>query len=98
MKISFASEPPREDMSRRNILLNCFSGYLCSGVGTLVAQSGATAAPAKSAEARKSYPDGRPAAVLRLDAEDAGPIIRHGEGPARCDYLGAREAICFWFH
>jgi len=33
----------------------------------------------------------------RLAAEDAGPIIRHGEGPAECDYLGAREAICFRF-
>jgi predicted GH43/DUF377 family glycosyl hydrolase len=43
------------------------------------------------------YPDGRPAASLRLDAVDSGPIIRHGEGPDRCDYLGAREAICFRF-
>jgi predicted GH43/DUF377 family glycosyl hydrolase len=43
------------------------------------------------------YPDGRPAAVLRLDAADSGPVIRHGEGPDKCDYLGAREAICFRF-
>src|SRR5271156_1288486 len=43
----------------------------------------------------KSYPDGRPTATLRLDAKDSGPIIRHGEGPAKCDELGAREAICF---
>jgi len=42
-----------------------------------------------------TYPDGRPAAKLRLAAEDAGPVIRHGEGPNQCDYLGAREAICF---
>ena len=45
--------------------------------------------------ARKSYPDGRPVATLRLNAFDAIPIIRHGSGPNRCDYLGAREAICF---
>jgi predicted GH43/DUF377 family glycosyl hydrolase len=32
-----------------------------------------------------------------LDARDSGPIIKHGEGPDRCDYLGAREAICFRF-
>jgi len=42
-----------------------------------------------------SYPDGRPATTLRMDATDSGPIIRHGSGPNRCDYLGAREAICF---
>jgi predicted GH43/DUF377 family glycosyl hydrolase len=44
-----------------------------------------------------AYPDGRPTAVLRLDAEDSGPIVRHGQGPDKCDYLGAREAICFQF-
>ena len=32
-----------------------------------------------------------------MDAEDSGPILRHGDGPDRCDYLGAREAICFRF-
>jgi len=42
-----------------------------------------------------AYPDGRPAATLRMDAVDSGPIIRHGSGPDRCDYMGAREAICF---
>jgi predicted GH43/DUF377 family glycosyl hydrolase len=46
----------------------------------------------------QSYPDGRPTAVLRLDAIDSGPIIRHGQGPDRCDALGAREAICFRFN
>ena len=45
----------------------------------------------------KKYPDGRPAAEFRLDADDSGPIIRHGDGPDKCDALGAREAICFWF-
>jgi predicted GH43/DUF377 family glycosyl hydrolase len=53
-------------------------------------------APISAAQTEsKPYPDGRPATVLRLDATDSGPIIRHGEGPARCDDLGAREAICF---
>lgn len=42
-----------------------------------------------------AYPDGRPTARLRLDAVDSGPILRHGAGPNRCDYLGMREAICF---
>jgi predicted GH43/DUF377 family glycosyl hydrolase len=45
--------------------------------------------------AQTQYPDGRPAATLRLDATGAAPILRHGKGPAHCDDLGAREAICF---
>jgi len=39
-----------------------------------------------------SYPDGRPAATYRLDAKDAGRILKHGSGPDKCDALGAREA------
>ncbi|MCC6416112.1 MAG: hypothetical protein IT582_09400 [Opitutaceae bacterium] len=39
-----------------------------------------------------TFPDGRPAAHLRLDALDQGVVFRHAQGPARCDYLGAREA------
>jgi hypothetical protein len=37
------------------------------------------------------YFDGRPAAALRLDAEDYGVILAHGDGPGQCDYLGARD-------
>ena len=38
-----------------------------------------------------SYPDHRPAAQLRLEAQDAGVVLRHGDGPGECDYLGARD-------
>ena len=37
------------------------------------------------------YPDRRPAAEYRLEAEDSGPVLRHGGGPGRCDDLGARD-------
>lgn len=40
-----------------------------------------------------SYPDGRPMALWRLEAHDTGVVFRHGQGPDRCDYLGAREAV-----
>jgi predicted GH43/DUF377 family glycosyl hydrolase len=30
-----------------------------------------------------------------MNAVNAAPILKHGAGPERCDYLGAREAICF---
>ena len=43
----------------------------------------------------KNYADGRPAATLRLNARDAGVLIRHGQGPGDCDVYGAREAIVF---
>src|SRR5437763_16726081 len=49
----------------------------------------------RSAWSQIAYADGRPTATLRLDAKDSGPIIRHGQGPGKCDFLGAREAICF---
>ncbi len=39
----------------------------------------------------KKYPDGRPAAKYRLDAEDYGVVLRHGDGPENCDKLGARD-------
>ena len=42
-----------------------------------------------------SYPDGRPAAKYRMDAEDQGVVLRHGDGPKDCDKYGAREAIVF---
>jgi predicted GH43/DUF377 family glycosyl hydrolase len=42
-----------------------------------------------------SYPDGRATTTRRMGAIDAARILQHGAGPNRCDYLGAREAICF---
>ncbi len=45
--------------------------------------------------AEDKYPDGRPAATLRLEAKDQGVVLRHGDGPNQCDILGAREALIF---
>lgn len=41
------------------------------------------------------YCDGRPAAKFRLDAVDQGAVLRHGDGPAQCDILGARDVWVF---
>ena len=38
-----------------------------------------------------TYRDGRPAAKYRLDAEDHGVVLRHGDGPDQCDIHGARD-------
>ncbi len=41
------------------------------------------------------YPDGRPAARWRLEAQDHGVVLQHGGGPRNCDALGARD-IWVW--
>lgn len=45
--------------------------------------------------AQQGYADGRPTATRRLNATDSRRLIRHGEGPGKSDYLGAREAIAY---
>ena len=42
-----------------------------------------------------SYEDGRPTARYRLDAKDQGIVLKHGNGPDSCDYLGARDIWVF---
>ena len=51
----------------------------------------------KTAEhaAPQKYSDGRPAATLRMDAKDYGIVLRYGDGPDRCDILGARDVWVF---
>ncbi|MCC7374429.1 MAG: hypothetical protein IT581_07220 [Verrucomicrobiales bacterium] len=51
----------------------------------------ARGATVKLASSVVAYPDQRPAARYRLDAEDQGPVLRHGGGPGDCDQLGARD-------
>jgi len=50
---------------------------------------------ALAAAGQSPYLDGRPAATLRLSTKDHGIVLRSGDGPNRCDELGAREAIVF---
>lgn len=39
----------------------------------------------------QAYEDGRPEAKFRMDAEDYGIVLYYGDGPKRCDILGARD-------
>ncbi len=48
-----------------------------------------------SAAESPKYRDGRPAATLRLDAKDHGIVLRYGDGPGKCDILGARDVWVF---
>ena len=45
--------------------------------------------------AESKYRDGRPEATLRMDAKDHGIVLRYGDGPDRCDILGARDVWVF---
>jgi hypothetical protein len=45
--------------------------------------------------AETTYRDGRPAATLRMNAKDHGIVLRHGDGPDKCDILGARDVWVF---
>ncbi|MFI1093874.1 discoidin domain-containing protein [Streptomyces sp. NPDC020917] len=73
-------------------------GFLGSAAGAgaaVVLGSAPHASASASASAQTpwlpSYLDGRPVATLRLDALDAGPVLRHGDGPDHCDVYGARD-------
>ncbi|HQL76539.1 MAG TPA: hypothetical protein PLD58_25480 [Phycisphaerae bacterium] len=52
-------------------------------------------AAAVSAAEPPKYSDGRPAATLRMDAKDHGIVLRCGDGPGKCDELGARDVWVF---
>ena len=45
--------------------------------------------------AEGGYCDGRPRARLRLEAKDYGIVLRHGDGPDKCDIYGARDVWVF---
>ena len=73
---------------------------LLTGLATLVApaaqlprQTGSRVL--ESSEAVPPYQDSRPTAKYRLNATDQGVVLRHGDGPGRCDYLGARDIWVF---
>jgi predicted GH43/DUF377 family glycosyl hydrolase len=81
--------------SRRTVLRLAQCAPLWSTLNGLQSQKKSNPDSGATLASWKTYADGRPGCGLRLDATDYGPIIRSGQGPARCDYLGAREAICF---
>ena len=47
--------------------------------------------PATHSAGQTKYSDDRPLATLRMDAKDQGIILRYGDGPGKCDMLGARD-------
>lgn len=43
----------------------------------------------------QKYSDARPEATLRMDAKDHGIVLKYGDGPNKCDLLGARDVWVF---
>jgi len=56
--------------------------------GCLNVQCEAQVAPANE---NPRYPDKRPSAAFRMMARDHGIVLRSGDGPDKCDVLGARD-------
>ena len=48
-----------------------------------------------SSEPVPAYKGGRPTAKYRLNALDQGVVLPHGDGPGKCDYMGARDIWVF---
>ena len=78
-------------------------GFILLGAGILVAAAGAAQHRAPRSLTSGSgtrvvpndhpviYPDHRPAAQYRLEAQDDAVVFKHGHGPEQCDALGARD-------
>ena len=63
----------------------------------LLAALCATAAATTGQGPNASYPDGRPVASLRYDAQDQGIVLSRGGCPHDCDRYGARDVWIFRF-
>ena len=84
-------KPPRSLFGQPALAISFFAAALLSAPQT------ASAATVQPAPAITAYPDHRPSAAYRLEARDEGSVLRHGDGPGQCDYLGARD-IWVWKH
>lgn len=75
-----------------NLIVVAAVGTACLG-GELARPAGTRVVPAPVPI--RAYADGRPAARFRLEAQDAGRVLRHGDGPRQCDLYGARDVWVF---
>jgi len=79
-----------KNVSRRRFLSTTAIGLAVSPF----VQNVSLAQGGSSVPSRK-YPDGRPQARLRMNAKDQGIVLRYGDGPDKCDILGARDVWVF---
>ena len=67
-------------MTRKNLKIALFILFIITIIQSAMSQN---------------YSDGRPVAKLRMDAKDDGIVLKYGDGPETCDYLGARDVWVF---
>ena len=70
----------------------------CSRRSAWIIMSAITGLAVLGAQAQgkaQRYPDGRPAAIMRMNALDYGPVLRYGDCPDHCDRYGARDVWVF---
>ena len=79
-------------MKLLNVILTAFIG-VCGAGAASPKQAGSQIAEASGPTS--AYKDHRPVTRYRLDARDQGVVLRHGDGPGKCDYLGARDIWVF---
>ena len=87
-------------LSRRDFVLAGMAGVTLGGVGVARLLDGdAPSAPAARPSPCTPPPatSTRPAPNTRLEAVDAGIVLRHGDGPGGCDAIGARDVVA-WIH
>ncbi len=79
-------------MNQSLAVVLCLWTSLCLNAAS-AAQKAKPASPQSqpATQAAFAYPDGRPVATLRMDAQDQGVVFKHGDGPGQCDILGARD-------
>jgi predicted GH43/DUF377 family glycosyl hydrolase len=75
---------------RSTVIISCFFAACLLGQGCKTSKT-ITGSDIKPIEQVNVYEDNRPAAAYRLDTRDSGIVLRHGQGPDSCDYLGARD-------
>ncbi len=68
---------------------------LLAGLSAFCCAAETTGTAVVPATTTVTYPDGRPTAQFRLNAVDEGVVMKHGDGPGQCDYLGARDIWVF---
>lgn len=75
----------------RSHLILLLISLLVVAASVLLPRAGAAPGTQPAGTRRPPYRDGRVFAELRLDAQDHGVVLRHGDGPEQCDIHGARD-------
>jgi len=86
---------PRKNRTASYCALLAIVGAVCTTAVAAKKKQTPAPTPQKNTASPTAYQDGRPQAVKRLNAQDQGVVLKHGDGPKQCDTLGARDVWCW---